>query len=93
MNYISKNKTDYLNITVSIKEIKCVVKNYPTKKTPGPNNFIGECYQIFKEVSTNSISSFKLLKRMDHFPIHSKHYCEEKPDKTIRGKQQINISH
>ena len=51
MNYISKNKTDYLNITVSIKEIKCVVKNYPTKKTPGPNNFIGECYQIFKEVS------------------------------------------
>jgi len=90
--YLKKLSRSF-DITVSIKEIKCVVKNYLTKKTPGPNNFIGKCYQIFKEVSTNSISSFKILKRMDYFPIHSKHYREAKPGKTITGKQQINISH
>lgn len=45
--YLKKLSRSF-DITVSIKEIKCVVKNYLTKKTPGPNNSIGECYQIFK---------------------------------------------
>lgn len=33
----------------NIKEIKIVDKNFPTKKTPGPDDFTRQVYQIFEE--------------------------------------------
>ena len=38
-------ETDGLTSLIFIKETEFVVKNLPTKKTPGPNNFTGEFYQ------------------------------------------------
>lgn len=33
----TQEKLDNQNSPISIKEIECVVKNFSTKKTPGPN--------------------------------------------------------
>ena len=36
-------------------EIKTVIKNLPTNKIPGPDNFIGEVYKTFKEDLISSL--------------------------------------
>ena len=38
-----------LNRQISSKEIEPEIKNYPTKRSPGPSGFVGEIYQAIKE--------------------------------------------
>ena len=40
----TKQKTDYLNSPLSIKQIKFVVINFLRKKPTGPDGFTGELY-------------------------------------------------
>ena len=50
LNY---GEIENLNRPITSTEIKNVIKNIPTNKSPGPDGFIGEFHQKFREELTS----------------------------------------
>ena len=49
---LNQEKTENMNRPTTNNEIKTVIKNLPTNRSPGPDGFTGEFYQTFREVLT-----------------------------------------
>ena len=49
---LTQKEIENWNGSIMSKEITLVIKNFPTKKNPGPDGFTGRSYQIFREVLT-----------------------------------------
>ena len=49
---LNQEEIENMNRPITSNEIETVIKNLPTNKSPGPNGFTGEVYQIFREELT-----------------------------------------
>ena len=49
---LNQEEIENINRPITSMEIETVIKNLPTNKNPGPDGFIGEFYQKFREELT-----------------------------------------
>ena len=49
---LNQEEIENLNRPITSMEIKTVIRNLPTNKSPGPNGFTAEFYQKFREELT-----------------------------------------
>ena len=50
---LNQEEMENLNRPITSTETKTVIKNIPTNKSPGPDGFIGEFHQKFREELTS----------------------------------------
>jgi hypothetical protein len=46
---LKQDQINHLSSPITPKEIAAVINSFPTKKSPGPDEFSGEFYQTFKD--------------------------------------------
>ena len=49
---LNQEEIENMNRPITSPEMKTVIKNLPTNKSPGPDGFTGEFYQTFREELT-----------------------------------------
>lgn len=81
---VTQEEIDNVNRPVSIEEIESTINNFLKQKAPGPDQFTGEFYQIFKEKLNNSLQSLPVDRnRWDTscLLLQSQHFPDTKPDR------------
>ena len=65
---LNHEEIENLNRLITIKEIESGIRNLATKRTPGPNGFIDEFFQILKEFIPILLKLFQKIEEEGTFP-------------------------
>ena len=68
---LNKEDIENMNRPITSNEIETVIKNLPTNKTSGPDGFMGEFCQTFREELTPKSETLKKLQRKELSQTHS----------------------
>jgi hypothetical protein len=69
---LNQDDINHLNRPITSNENEAVIKNLPTKKSPGPDGFTDEFYQTFKEeLMSILLKLFQEIEREGTVPTHS----------------------
>ena len=69
---LNQRERENMNRPITSIEIKTVIKNLPTNKSPGPDGFTGEFYQTFREeLMPILLKLFQKMQRKGHFQTQS----------------------
>ena len=68
---LNQEEIKIMNNPITSTEIEDMTKNLPKNKTPGPDGFTEEFYQIFREeLMSILLKLFKQLQRKEHFQVY-----------------------
>ena len=88
---LNQEELENMNRPTTSNEIETVIKNLPTSKSPGPDSFTGEFYQIFREELTQIL--LKLFQKITKGGTLPNSFYEAtitlipKPEKDITKKE------
>ena len=93
---LNQEEIENINRPITSTEIETVIKNLPTNKSPGPDGFIGEFYQIFREELTPIL--LKLFQNIAEGRRHPNSFYKAtitlipKPDKDVTKKRKLQAN-
>ena len=88
---LNQEEIENINRPITSTEIEAVIKNLPTDKSPGPDDFTGEFYQTFREeLTTILLKSFQNIAEGGTLPnsfYEATITLIPKPDKDVTKKE------